>query len=61
MGGADGGKRIQKFMPTPLEYQTKMQAASGEKQITAGFMRSGSFSLLPDLFDSYPPSQERVR
>jgi dienelactone hydrolase len=37
------------------------RAASGEKRIKAGFMSSGSFSLLSDLFDYYPPIQERVR
>ena len=37
------------------------RAASGEKRIKAAMMSSGSFSLLSDLFDYYPPIQERVR
>jgi dienelactone hydrolase len=37
------------------------RAASGEKRITAAAMSSGSYSLLSDLFDYYPPIQERVR
>lgn len=37
------------------------RAASGEKRLKAAFMSSGSFSLLSDLFDYYPPIQERVR
>ena len=37
------------------------RAASGEKRLKATFMSSGSFSLLADLFDYYPPIQERVR
>jgi dipeptidyl aminopeptidase/acylaminoacyl peptidase len=37
------------------------RAASGDKRIKAAMMSSGSFSLLNDLFDYYPPIQERVR
>src|SRR5665213_2265582 len=37
------------------------RAASGEPRIKAATMSSGSFSLLNDLFDYYPPIQERVR
>ena len=37
------------------------RAASGEPRINAAMMSSGSFSLLNDLFDYYPPIQERVR
>jgi dienelactone hydrolase len=37
------------------------RAASGEKRIKAGFMSSGSFDLKSDLFEYYPPIQERVR
>ena len=37
------------------------RAASGEKRIKAAFMSSGSFDLKADLFEYYPPIQERVR
>ena len=37
------------------------RAASGEKRIKAAFMSSGSFCLQQDIFDYYPPIQERVR
>ena len=37
------------------------RCASGEKRIKAALMSSGSFNLLQDLFDYYPPIQERVR
>jgi dienelactone hydrolase len=37
------------------------RAASGEKRIKAGFMSSGSYDLKSDLFEYYPPIQERVR
>jgi dienelactone hydrolase len=37
------------------------RAASGEKRIKAVFMSSGSFDLKADLFEYYPPIQERVR
>jgi dienelactone hydrolase len=37
------------------------RAASGEKRIKAAFMSSGSYDLKSDLFDYYPPIQERVR
>jgi dienelactone hydrolase len=37
------------------------RAASGEKRIKAALMMSGSFSLREDLFDYFPPIQERVR
>ncbi len=37
------------------------RAASGEKRIKAGFMSSGSYDLKADLFEYYPPIQERVR
>ena len=37
------------------------RAASGEPRIKAATMSSGSFSLLNDMFDYYPPIQERVR
>jgi len=37
------------------------RAASGEKRIKAAFMSSGSYDLKWDLFEYYPPIQERVR
>jgi len=37
------------------------RAASGEKRIKAVLVSSGSFNLGQDLFDYYPPIQERVR
>jgi dienelactone hydrolase len=37
------------------------RAASGESRIKAGFMSSGSYNLGQDLFEYYPPIQERVR
>ncbi len=37
------------------------RAASGEPRIKAALMSSGSFDLGRDLFDYYPPIQERVR
>jgi dienelactone hydrolase len=37
------------------------RAASGEKRIKAALMSSGSFCLQQDIFDYYPPIQERVR
>jgi len=37
------------------------RAASGETRIRAAMMSSGSFNLGQDLFDYYPPIQERVR
>src|SRR6202171_927605 len=37
------------------------RAASGEKRIKAAFMSSGSFDLKSDLFEYFPPIQERVR
>src|SRR6202166_2229394 len=37
------------------------RAASGEKRIKAAFMSSGSSHLKSDLFEYYPPIQERVR
>ena len=37
------------------------RAASGESRIRAAFMSSGSYDLRNDLFDYYPPIQERVR
>ena len=37
------------------------RAASGEKRIKAAFMSSGSYDLKSDLFDYFPPIQERVR
>ena len=37
------------------------RAASGEKRIKAAFMSSGSYDLKSDLFEYYPPIQERVR
>jgi len=37
------------------------RAASGEKRIKAAMMSSGSFCLQQDIFDYYPPIQERVR
>jgi len=37
------------------------RAASGEPRIKAALMSSGSYNLLQDLFDYYPPIQERVR
>ncbi len=37
------------------------RVASGEKRIKAAMMMSGSYSLREDLFDYFPPIQERVR
>jgi dienelactone hydrolase len=37
------------------------RAASGEPRIKAATMSSGSFGLLNDIFDYYPPIQERIR
>jgi dienelactone hydrolase len=37
------------------------RAAAGESRIAAGLMSSGSSDLGRDLFDYYPPIQERVR
>jgi dienelactone hydrolase len=37
------------------------RAASGDKRIRAAMMSSGSFCLQQDIFDYYPPIQERVR
>jgi dipeptidyl aminopeptidase/acylaminoacyl peptidase len=37
------------------------RAASGDKRIKAAFMSSGSYDLRSDLFEYYPPIQERVR
>jgi dienelactone hydrolase len=37
------------------------RAASGEKRVKAAFMSSGSYDLRSDLFEYYPPIQERVR
>jgi dienelactone hydrolase len=37
------------------------RCASGEKRIKAAFMSSGSYHLGQDLFDYFPPIQERVR
>ena len=37
------------------------RCASGDKRIKAAFMSSGSFCLQQDIFDYYPPIQERVR
>ena len=37
------------------------RAASGEKRIKAAWMAAGSYDLGADLFDYYPPIQERVR
>jgi dienelactone hydrolase len=37
------------------------RAASGEKRIKAAFMSSGSYDLKSDLFEYYPPIQERLR
>src|SRR6202795_505516 len=37
------------------------RAASGEKRIKAAFMSSGSYDLKADLFEYFPPIQERVR
>ena len=37
------------------------RAASVEKRIKAAFMSSGSYDLKSDLFEYYPPIQERVR
>lgn len=37
------------------------RAASGEPRIKAALMSSGSYHLGQDLFDYYPPIQERVR
>src|SRR5258707_4123293 len=37
------------------------RAASGEKRIQAALLGSGSYDLKSDLFEYYPPIQERVR
>jgi dienelactone hydrolase len=37
------------------------RVASGEKRIKAALMWSGSYNLQQDLFDYFPPIQERVR
>ena len=37
------------------------RAASGEKRVKAAFVSSGSYDLKSDLFEYYPPIQERVR
>jgi dienelactone hydrolase len=37
------------------------RVASGEKRIKAVLMMSGSYNLQQDLFDYFPPIQERVR
>lgn len=37
------------------------RAASGEKRIKAAMMSSGSYDLKSDLFEYFPPIQERVR
>jgi dienelactone hydrolase len=37
------------------------RAASSDKRIKAAMMSSGSFCLQQDIFDYYPPIQERVR
>ena len=37
------------------------RAASGEKRLKAAIMMSGSYNLQQDLFDYFPPIQERVR
>jgi dienelactone hydrolase len=37
------------------------RVASGDKRIKAALMMSGSYSLREDLFDYFPPIQERVR
>ena len=37
------------------------RAASGEKRIKAAFMSSGSYDLKSDLFEYFPPIQERIR
>ncbi len=37
------------------------RCASGESRIKAAMMSSGSFCLQTDIFDYYPPIQERVR
>jgi dienelactone hydrolase len=37
------------------------RSASGEKRIKAAFVSSGSYDLRSDLFDYFPPIQERVR
>jgi len=37
------------------------RAASGEPRIKSAMMSSGSFGLLSDIFEYYPPIQERVR
>jgi dienelactone hydrolase len=37
------------------------RCASGDKRIKAAFMSSGSFCLQQDIFDYYPPIQERIR
>ncbi len=37
------------------------RAASAEKRITAAYMNAGSYDLKADLFEYFPPIQERVR
>jgi dienelactone hydrolase len=37
------------------------RAAAAEKRISAVMLMSGSYALLPDLFEYYPPIQDRVR
>jgi dienelactone hydrolase len=37
------------------------RVASGEKRLKAAMMMSGSYNLQQDLFDYFPPIQERVR
>jgi len=37
------------------------RVASGEKRIKAALLMSGSYNLQQDLFDYYPPIQERLR
>jgi dienelactone hydrolase len=37
------------------------RAASGDQRIKAGLMSSGSYCLQQDIFDYYPPIQERLR
>lgn len=37
------------------------RALSGEKRLKAGFVSSGSYDLKADLFEYFPPIQERVR
>ena len=42
-------------------YGVPRAASGGDKRIKAAFMSSGSFDLKNDLFEYYPPIQERVR